>query len=188
MVKLYLVRGPIIAAIALVVLVLGATLFDNSYQNVESLLKTKYDIAQSKIILAGQSVNYTLSNDQLKEHSVIVIHVRPTTQLVKFEVIEPNGMTFEKESKDGFLYHIIQKNNQDENYPIKISNIGSETVQIDAMVSEDPFLSGHCDASFGIGCSMVNLAIGLVISGIIGFIVGILIGISDLKKEKKLQK
>jgi ABC-type nitrate/sulfonate/bicarbonate transport system permease component len=56
------------------------------------------------------------------------------------------------------------------------------------MVSEDPFLSGHCDASFGIGCSMVNLAIGLVISGIIGFIVGILIGISDLKKEKKLQK
>lgn len=188
MVKMSLARGPIIATVALVVLVLGATLFDNSYQNVESLLQSKYSIAQSKIILPNQFVNYTLSNDQLKDHNVLVIHARPSTQLVKLEVMEPNGMTFEKESKDGFLYHIIQKNNQGENYPIKISNSGSETVQIDAIVSEDPFLSGHCSESFGIGCSMVNLAMGMVISGIIGFIVGILIGISDFKKERKSQK
>ncbi len=188
MVKLYLIRGPIIAAVALVVLVLGATLFDNAYQNVEPLLKTRYVIAQSKIILPGQFVNYTLSNNQLKDHNILVIHSKPSTQLVKLEVIEPNGMTFEKESKDGFLYHIIQKNNQGEDYPIKISNSGSETVQIDTIVSEDPFLSGHCDESFGMECSMVNLAMGLVISGIIGFIIGILIGISDFKKERKLQK
>lgn len=188
MVKLSLARGPVIATIALGVLVLGSTLFDNSYQNVESLLRTKYDIAQSKIILPNQSVNYTVFNDQLKEHNVLVIHVRPTTQVVKLEVIEPNGMTFEKESKDGFLYHIIQKNNQGEKYTLKISNSGSEAAQIDAIISEDPFLSGHCNESFGIGCGMVNLAMGLVISGIIGFIIGILIGISDFKKEKKLQK
>lgn len=187
MVKLSLARGPIIATIALAVLVLGATLFDNSYQNVESLIESKYNIMQSEIILPNQFVNYTLTNNQLKEHNVLVIHSRPSTQIVKLEVTEPNGMVFEKESKDGFLYHIIQKNNQGDNYYIKMYDNGPGSVQIDAFVTEDPYLSGHCEKSTWMECSMVNLAMGMVITGIIGFIIGILIGISDFKKERKLQ-
>ncbi len=186
MVKLSLARGPIIATVALGVLVLGATLFDNSYQNVESLIGTKYDIAQSTTILPNQFVNYTIYNNQLKDHNVIVVHSRPSASIIKLQVNEPNGMTFEKDSKDGYLYHIIQKNNQGDDYYIKLSNSGSTTVQIDALVAEDPYLSGHCEKGTGIECNMVNLAMGLVITGIIGFIVGILIGISDFKKEKKL--
>lgn len=186
MVKLLLARGPIVATVALIVLVLGATLFDNSYQNVESLINSKYDVTRSTTILPNQFVNYTITNNQLKDHNVLVIHSRPSSQTVKLEVIEPNSMTFEKESKDGFLYHIIQKNNEGDDYYLKISNDGSALVQVDVIVAEDPYLSGHCEKS-GMECGMVNLAMGLVITGIIGFIVGILIGISDFKKEKKLQ-
>lgn len=188
MVKLFLARGPVIATVALIVLVIGATLFDNSYQNVEPILKTKYTIANSATILPNQSVNYTVSNSQLKDHNVVIVHSNPLTQVVKLIVVEPNGMTFEKESKDGFLYHIIQKNTQVNGYVLQLSNEGQALVQATVIVSEDPFLSGHCTDSDWMKCNMVNLAMGFVITGIIGFIVGILIGISDFKKERKLQK
>ena len=97
-------------------------------------------------------------------------------------------MIFEKESKDGFLYHIIQRNDQGGLYAIKISDIGSQPVIINVIMGEDPFLSKNCNASYGIQCNMIQVSMGMVAIGIIAFIVGILLGISDFKKEKKLQK
>jgi hypothetical protein len=104
---------------------------------------------------------------------------------VKLEGMEPNGMIFEKESKDGFLYHIIQKNNQGGLYDIKISDTGSQPVNINVIMGEDPFLSKNCYASYGIKCNVVQMSMGMVAIGIAAFIVGILLGISDFKKEKK---
>ena len=184
MVKLHLVRGPIVAAIALTVVVIGATLFDNSYQSVEQILRTKSTLIEDREVLPNQFTNSTIPSDQLKEHNVLIIHTTPTSGSVKLEGIEPNGMTFEKESKDGFLYHIIEKNTQGGSYSITISNIGSQPVKINVIIGEDPFLSKNCSVD-GMQCSMVWIAIGLVVIGIIAFIVGILIGMLAFKNERK---
>jgi hypothetical protein len=98
-------------------------------------------------------------------------------------------MTFEKESNNGFLYHIIQKNNQGGLYAIKITDTGSQSVKINVVMGEDPFLSKNCDVSYGVRCNIVQVSMGMVAIGIIAFIIGILLGMSDFKKEKKkLQK
>ena len=188
LVKLSLARGLVIAAIGLVVVVVGANLFDISYQSVEPILRTKSVIMTDKEILPNQFTNFTIRSDQLKEHNVIIMHTTPSSGLVKLEGMEPNGMTFEKESRDGFLYHIIQRSNQEGSYAIKISDSGSQPVKIDVVMGEDPFLSKNCDASYGIKCSVVQVSMGMVAIGIIAFIIGILIGMSDFKKERKLQK
>ncbi|HXU94997.1 MAG TPA: hypothetical protein VFP45_01025 [Candidatus Nitrosotalea sp.] len=186
MVKLYLIRGPIIAAIGLFVVVIGANLFDTSYQSVESILKTKSILMSDKEILPNQFVNFTIHSEQLVEHNVIIVHAIPSSGLVRLDGMEPNGMTFEKESNDGFLYHIIQKNNQGGSYSIKISDIGSQSVTINVMMGEDPFLSKNCNTSYGIKCNVVQISMGMVVIGLIAFILGILIGIFALKKERKL--
>ncbi len=186
--KLSLARGPVIAAIGLIVVVIGANLFDLSYQSVESVLKTKSSIIANKEILPNQFTNFTIHSEQLKEHNVIIIHTTPSSGLVHLEGMEPNGMTFEKESKDGFLYHIIQRSNQGGLYTIKISDTGSQPVKIDVIMGEDPFLSKNCEASYGIQCNVVQVSMGMVAIGMIAFIVGTLIGMSDFKKEKKRQK
>ncbi|WP_101478200.1 hypothetical protein [Candidatus Nitrosotalea bavarica] len=188
MTKLFLARGPIIASIGLIVVVIGANLFDLSYQSVESILKTKSTLITNKEILPNQFVNFTIHPEQLSEHNVIIVHTTPSSGFVKLEGMEPNGMMFEKESKDGFLYHIIQRNNQGGLYAIKISDTGSQPVTLNVIMGEDPFLSKNCNASYGIQCNVVQVSMGMVAIGIIAFIVGILIGISDFKKEKKLQK
>jgi len=188
LVKLSLARGPIIATISLIVVIVGANLFDQSYQSVESLLKTKSNIMTDKEILPNQFVNFTVHSNQLQEHNVIIIHTNPSSGLVKLDGIEPNGMTFEKESNNGFLYHIIQKNNQGGSYAIKISDVGNAPVKFDVIMGEDPFLSQNCNASSGIRCSVVHMSIGMVSLGVIAFIIGILIGMLDFKKEAKLQK
>jgi hypothetical protein len=107
---------------------------------------------------------------------------------VKLEGMEPNGMMFEKDSKDGFLYHIIQRNDQGGSYAIKIFDTGSQPVKINVIMGEDPFLSKNCATLYGIKCNVVQTSMGMVAIGIIAFIVGILLGISDFKKEKKIQK
>jgi hypothetical protein len=186
--KLYLARGPIITSIGLIVVIIGANLFDWSYQSVESILRTKSTLMENKEILPNQFTNFTIRSDQLQEHNVIVIHTAPSSGSVKLEGMEPNGMIFEKESKDGFLYHIIQRNNQGGLYAIKISDTGSQPIKINVIMGEDPFLSKNCDTSYGIRCNVVQMSMGMVATGIIAFIVGILLGMSDFKKEKKLQK
>lgn len=185
---MFLARGPIIAIIGLTVIVIGANLFDWSYQSVEFILKTKSILLENKEILPNQFTNFTIHSDQLQEHNVIILHTIPSSGSVKLEGMEPNGMIFEKESKDGFLYHIIQKNNQGGSYAIKISDTGSQPVQINVIMGEDPFLSKNCDTSYGIKCNVVQMSMGMVAIGIIAFIVGILFGISDYKKMKKNQK
>lgn len=183
-----IIRGLIIASIGLVVVVIGANLFDWSYQSVESLLKTKSTLITDKEILPNQFVNFTIHFEQLNEHDVIIVHTVPSSGSIKLEGMEPNGMMFEKESKNGFLYHIIQRNSQGGSYAIKISDTGSQPVIINVIMGEDPFLSKNCNTSYGIQCNVVQGSMGMVAIGIVAFIVGILIGIYDFKNEKKLQK
>ena len=186
--KLSLARGPVMAAVGLSVVVVGANLFDMSYQSVESIIGTTYSIFANKEILPNQFVNSTILSSSLKEHNVIIIHAVPSSVSVKLEGVDPNGMTFEKESKDGFLYHIIQRSNQGGSYIIKILDTGNQPVRINAVMGEDPFLGNSCSPEYGMKCNLVHASMGMVAIGIITFIVGIVIGMYDFKKEQKLQK
>ena len=188
MVKLYLVRGPIIAAAGLVIVVIGAGLFDTSYQSVESLLGEKTDIFSGTQILPNQFVNSTIKSGQLHEHNVILVHVTPSSGSVKLEGSDPNGMTFEKDSTNGFLYHIIERSNDGGSYYIKIANTGNQPVVVDSIIAEDPFLSKNCNASDGIKCSIVQVSMGMVAIGIVAFIAGVAIGMYYFRKERNLQK
>lgn len=188
MVKLALVRGPAIAVIGLVLLVVGANLFDAVYQSVEPLLGSASDIFADKQILPNQFINSTVDSVKLKEHNVIIVHTEPSSGSVKLEGTDPNGMSFEKESKDGLLYHIIQRSNQGGPYLIKVVNTGSEPVRITAVMGEDPFLSGNCNTSYGIKCNMVQISVGMVVIGLVALVVGIAIGAYDFKKESKQKK
>ncbi|MDH2907878.1 MAG: hypothetical protein PXX83_07285 [Candidatus Nitrosotalea sp.] len=188
MAKLSLARGPIIAAIGLIVVVLGANLFDTSYRSVESVIGTTSSIFTDKEILPNQFINSTIASSHLQEHNVIVVHVIPSSGSVKLEGIDPNGMTFEKDSSDGFLYHIIQRSPQGGAYDLKILDTGDQSVRINAVIGEDPFLGNSCSASYGMKCNIVHLAVGMVATGIVAFVVGIGIGMYDFKNEQKLQK
>lgn len=188
MVKISLVRGPAIAVIGLVLVVVGANLFDMVYQSVEPLLGTTFEIFTDKEILPNQFVNSTVDSGKLKEHNVIIIHTIPSSGSVKLEGIDPNGMSFEKESKNGFLYHIIQRSNQGGPYLITVLNAGSQPVQITAMMGEDPFLSSNCNSAYGIKCNMVQISVGMVVIGIVALVAGIVVGIYDFKKESKQKK
>ncbi|CUR52140.1 protein of unknown function [Nitrosotalea devaniterrae] len=185
MVKLSLVRGPLIAVIGLIVLVLGANLFDMVYQSVEPLLGSTSDIFTDREILPSQFINSTVDSGKLKEHNVIIVHTMPSTGSVKLEGIDPNGMTFEKESKDGFLYHIIQRSNQGGPYLIKVLDTGNQPVRITAIMGEDPFLSNNCNTTYGIKCNMVQISVGMVVIGIVALVVGVAISAYDFKKESK---
>ncbi len=165
---------------------IGANFFDSAYQSVEPVLKSKQTIIDGKTVLPHQFINSTIPAGYLKEHNVLVVHLMPLTGSVKLFGIEPSGMTFEKESNDGFLYHIIQKSQSQGIYSIQISNSGSEPVKVDAIIGEDPYLSGSCNS--GIECFTVHIAIALVIVGIIAFVVGILIGARDLRNENKARQ
>ncbi|MHB8547240.1 MAG: hypothetical protein ACYDAJ_10780 [Nitrosotalea sp.] len=188
MAKLSLARGPIIAAIGLIAVVAGANLFDASYRSVESVIGTTSSIFTDKEILPNHFINSTIASSHLQEHNVVVVHVIPSLGSVKLEGIDPNGMTFEKDSSDGFLYHIIQRSPQGGSYNIKILDTGSQSVRINAVIGEDPFLGNSCSASYGMKCNIVHLAVGMVATGIVAFVVGIGIGMYDFRKEQKLQK
>lgn len=188
MVKLALVRGPAIAVLGLVLLVVGANMFDAVYQSVEPLLGNTSDIFADQQILPNQFINSTVDSVKLKEHNVIIVHAEPSSGSVKLEGTDPNGMSFEKDSKYGLLYHIIQRSNQGGPYLIKVVNTGSEPVRITAVMGEDPFLSGNCNASYGIQCHMVQISVGMVVIGLVALVVGIVIGAYDFNKESKQKK
>ena len=167
---------------------MGANFFDMSYESVESLITDKHNIMSDKTILPHQFVNSTIMPNQLKEHNIVIIHVKPSSILVKLEGVEPNGMTFEKESKNGFLYHILQRSNQGDSYFLKISNNDDQVAQIDAIIGEDPFLSKNCNVSYGIKCNIVQMSMGMVAFGIIMFVTGVFFGLRDFKKDQRLGK
>lgn len=185
---MYLARGPIIAAFGLIIVVVGANLFDMSYQSVDSIIGTTYSIFADKEILPNQFINSTILSSHLQEHNVIIVHVMPLSGSVKLEGVDPNGMTFEKESNDGFLYHIIQRSNQGGSYIIKILDTGNQPVRINAVMGEDPFLSNNCSTEYAMKCNLVHMSMGMVAVGIIAFIAGVIIGMYDFKREQKLQK
>ncbi len=188
MVQFYSLRGILIVAIGIALVVAGASFFDSSYESVEPMMKIKHNIIEDQTILPNQSLNSTIHEDQLVEHNVILVHIKPAFDSIKFLAFDPSGGTFEKESKDGFVYHIVEKKPQaDGDYSIKIYNQSNEPVNVKAIVGEDPYLSGNCDPSYGLQCHIIHLYIGFVIIGIIGFIVGALLTITDFRKQRKLR-
>jgi hypothetical protein len=166
--------------------VVGAYLLDNSYRSVESIMKIKHILFEDITILPNQSVNSTISNDQLVDHNVLIVHVTPSSDSIKLIAAEPNNETFEKESKNGFVYHIIEKNSQTTgNYLVTIYNFNNEPVNVNGIIGEDPYLSGKCDPSYGTSCYTIPMAIGFVIVGGVTFIVGVLLVFTDLRKKTK---
>ncbi len=188
MVKLALVRGPVIGIIGIALLVVGANLFDTVYQSVEPFLGTAFEIFTDKQILPNQFINSTVDSSKLQAHNVLIIHATPTSGSIKLEGVDPNGMTFEKESKDGFLYHIIQKSNQGGPYIIKVLDTGSQPVRITATMGTDPFLSNNCGTTYGEKCNLIQISVGMVVIGIIVLIVGIAIGVYYFNKESRQKK
>jgi hypothetical protein len=188
LVKINLLRGILVVAIGIILVVIGANLFDNSYESVEQIMKIKYNIVEDQTILQDQSLNSTISKDQLVEHNVIIVNITPAYDSIKLLAIDANAGTFEKESKNGFVYHIIEKKPEATgNYSITIFNQSNEPVNVNAIIGEDPYLSGKCDQSYGFKCNIISLSIGFVILGIIMFIAGILLAITDFRKQKNLQ-
>ncbi|MGI0068892.1 MAG: hypothetical protein ACREAN_01400, partial [Nitrosopumilaceae archaeon] len=179
-------RGIMILSIGVFLAVVGAYLLDNSYKSVESIMKIKHNLIEDVTILPNQSVNSTISNDQLVNHNVLIAHVTPYSDSIKLITVEPNNETFEKESKDGFVYHIIEKNSQATgNYSVTIYNLSNEPVTVNAIIGEDPYLSGKCDPSYGTSCYTIPMAIGFVIVGGVTFIVGVLLVFTDLRKQTR---
>jgi len=183
--KLFPIRGILIMSIGIALAVVGAFLLDNSYESVESIMKIKHLLIEDRTISPQQSVNSTISDEQLVDHNVLVVHVKPESDSIKLITMEPNNETFVKESKDGFVYHIIGKNPQTSgNYSVTIYNISNEPVNVNAIIGEDPYLSGKCAASYGVSCYAIPMAIGFVIVGVITFIAGGLLAFTDFRKKR----
>ncbi len=178
----------LIAAIGIIAIVIGANLFDNSYDSVEQIMKIKHNLIEDQPVMQNQSINSTIPKDDLVAHNVITAHVKPATDSIKMVAVDANGETFEKESKDGFVYHIVEKKPQaDGIYSLTIYNISNEPIDVTAIVGEDPYLSGQCDSSNGFKCDIIPMSIGFVIAGVIMFIVGVLLAFTDFRKQKRLQ-
>ena len=169
----------------MILAVTGAYFLDASYKSVESIMGVKHDIVDNSIVLSHQSINSTFSNNQLADHNVLIVHSKPYADSIKLIVEEPNNETFEKESNDGFVYHIIGKNSQTSgNYSVTIYNLSNEPVTINALIGEDPYLSGKCISSYGVNCYAVPTAIGFVIVGVIAFVVGGLLIFTEFRKKR----
>ncbi len=180
-------RGFIIAAIGIVFVILGAGLFDNSYQSVESMMTIKHNIIYDRTIQPNQSLNSTIPIDFLSDHNVILVHVKPASDSVKLVAMDPTGETFEKVSNDGFVYHILTKQ-QSGNYSIAVYSQSNEPVSVNAIIGKDPYLSDNCNQTYGFQCSVIYMYIGFVIAGAIAFIVGVVLAITDFRKQRKLGK
>lgn len=183
---MYIPRGLVIASIGAILLVIGSNMFDSAYDIVESLMNDKHDIVENVQIMQGKSINSTITWDQLAQHNVLLVHVVPTSGSINLQVLEPNNETFEEESKNGFAYHLIDKNPQSQgNYSVKVSNLGNDQVSVSVILGEDPYLGGKCDPSNGIQCYAIPAAIGLVVVGLLALIIGSLIAINDFRKKRK---
>jgi len=182
-------RGMIILFIGGVLAIGGAYFLDVSYKSVESIMKIKHYLVENSMILSHQSVNSKFSNEQLVDHNVLIVHVKPETDSIKLIAIEPNNETFEKESKDGFIYHIIGKSSQTSgNYSFTIYNLSNERVIVNALIGEDPYLNGKCISTYAINCYAVPMAIGLVITGVITFVIGGLLIFTEFRKNRMNSK
>ncbi|MDE1861601.1 MAG: hypothetical protein KGI33_01685 [Thaumarchaeota archaeon] len=185
MAKLYLKRGLVIVAIGIAILVLGSKIFDYSYNNVGSVMVDKHYLIDHKQMAGGQSLNSTITWDQLAEHSVILVNSLPSSAPIKLQVEEPGHQTFDKESSDGYLYHIIGKSPQNQgSYNLTVSNSGSDSAYVTVIFGEDPYLSGKCTASDEVSCYAIPAAIGIVIAGMLALIVGASIAILDFRKKR----
>lgn len=152
-------------------------------------MQIKHHLIEDGTILPRQSVNSTISSEQLVDHNVLIVHVKPESDSIKLITIEPNNETFEKESQDGFVYHIIGKNPQTSgNYSVTIFNLSNEPVNVNAIIGEDPYLGGKCASSYGVSCYVIPMAIGLVIVGVITFIAGGLLIFADFRKQSLRSK
>lgn len=181
-------RGLIIAAVGLAMLVIGSNIFDSSYDVVESALLDKQYLMGDKVLFPGQYVNSTMEWNRLPDHSVLIVDASPPSSLVTLQVNEPGSGIFEKESKNGYVYHIIGKSTQNQaSYYYKISNRGSESATINVILGEDPYLSGKCNTSNEILCYVIPATSGVVIAGMLALIIGSVLAVSDFRKKKKPQ-
>ena len=188
MVKLLVLRGLISASIGVVLLIVGASVFDSAYDVVESVMDKKQYLFEDKLIPQGQTINSSITWDQLDTHAVLIVNITPISNPVKLQVTEPNSGTFEKESKNGFVYHIIGKSTQNQgNYYFEISNLGTEPVHVNVVLGEDPYLSGKCNPDNQTACYAIPATIGIVIAGMLALIIGSLVAVNDLRKKKKQQ-
>ncbi|MDE1830524.1 MAG: hypothetical protein KGI25_09395 [Thaumarchaeota archaeon] len=181
-------RGLIIALIGIAVLVIGSNIFDSSYDAVESAMLNKQYLMEDKMLSPGQYLNSTITWNHLADHSVLIVNASPTSSLVNLQVDEPGGGTFGKESKNGYVYHIIGKSTQNQaNYYYKVSNQGSEPATINVVLGEDPYLSGKCSADNEVLCYAIPAVSGLVIAGMLALIIGSAIAVNDFRKKRKPQ-
>ncbi len=186
MTKSRIPRGLVVVAIGIVLLVIGSSIFDNSYNVVESVMIDKQYLIDGKTVLQGESLNSTIAWRKLAEHSILVVDATPISSLVKLQVTEHGGGAFEKKSKNGYVYHIIGKNTQNQgNYSFSVSNEGTEPASIVVILGEDPYLSGKCSSTNQTSCYAIPTAIGIVIAGMLTLIIGSLVAINDFRKKKK---
>lgn len=186
MTRFLIPRGIAVAAIGVFLLALGSTIFDSSYDKVESVMPAKHYLVEDKTISQDQYLNSTFAWNQLADHSVLIVNSSPSSDTLKLQVSEPGNQTFEKESKDGYVYHIIGKNPQNQGtYSFKIYNLGSEPATVNVVLGEDPYLSGKCTSNDAISCYAIPVAIGIVIAGMLALIIGSAIAVTDFRKKKK---
>ncbi len=186
MAKLSIPRGIVIAIIGIFILVVGSNIFDSSYDHVESTMLNKQYLIQDKLISSGQYLNSSIKWDDLADHSILIVNAAPASSLVKLQVNEPSESTFEKESKNGYVYHIIGKSTQNQgNYYYTISNQGSEPTHISVVLGEDPYLSGKCNPNNEVLCYAIPATSGLVIAGMLALVIGSIIAVNDFRKLKK---
>lgn len=184
--KLKTQRGLIVAACGIGLLILGSNIFDSSYNVVENLMSSKQYLIRDKTLQQGESVNSTIGWNTLFDHSILIVNVLPQSGTVKLSVSEPGGGTFEKDSTNGYVYHIIGKSPRNQgDYDFRVSNLGIEPTRISVVLGEDPYLSGKCNAGDQMSCYEIPMAIGIVIAGMLSLIAGSLIAVNDFRKKKK---
>ena len=176
----------VVASIGVALLVAGSNIFDNSYDSVESAMTGKQYIVKDSLLPQGQAVNSSIPWDTLSEHSILIVDSVPASGVVRLQVAEPGGGTFEKESVKGYAYHIIEKSPEHQGpYLFKVTNEGKGPVTMSVILGEDPYLSGKCNPSNQYSCYAIPAAIGIVIVGMLSLIVGSAIAINDFRKGRK---
>lgn len=181
-------RGLIIAGIGMVTLLIGSVVFDSSYDSVESVLLNKQYLVEGKMLSPGGVFNSTITWNHLDYHSVLIVNSSPSSNIVTLKVDEPGGGIFEKQSKNGYVYHIMGKSTQNQaNYYYKVSNLGKEPVTINVTLGEDPYLSGKCNVDNEVLCYVIPATSGFVIAGMLALVIGSILAVTDFRKKKRSQ-
>lgn len=187
--ELRIPRGVAVASIGIVVLVIGYVVFDNAYDSVGSVMLDKKFLVLDKVVPAGQSINSSIPWDGLFDHSILIVKAAPVSSQVRLHVDEPGGGTFDKETGNGYAYHIIGKSPQQQGpYSFVVSNGGSEPATVSVILGEDPYLSGKCTENDQYLCYAIPATIVFVIGGMLALIIGSLIAVSDFRKGRRPQQ